>query len=977
MSIFDLAGDLLKEPEKEEEKKIVHVVKSTDDSKVAVEDFNYEMLDRFSKKDLSEQAYIAKNLGFDYDKDKKDVIKYDFEGETIRICPEPLSFLNQYNDISDDKVKADGRFRKQLETFHTMQLDYKPTYDGKTMWINKTIHGINLRPGKFMGTDEVFKPVSMNDDNVHGLVVGRTGSGKSVYINQLILSLITEYSPWELDLYLADFKKVELSRYMNDSDESNNNIEFTPHVKACAATSEIRYVISLMKNLVDRMNARNEFFTRLGVTKLKDFRNTYNVVLPRVLLIVDEFQQLFTEASSKEADELQFLLNSITKLGRATGFHLIFASQEMSGTLNSNTLANFKIRMALPCEPGISGDILGNTAAAKLSRNYILINTDSGDEMYNKKYHVPFIETEQKDSFTDEGNKKTDFFNYLDNIKLASGHYDIVYKTSTQKFYREELQEKESNYLSDLDRVRDNKNKIVNDYKSDLFDALVLGKTVLYSEKSNDKVTMYLEKGRNKGILITSPNTLDIANIRKLLLENIRRSDKFTRHVELNLNKMVNAKYSISKYIDTQAYTDLNNNDFLSYLKWLRLARINLDILMKNTELVEKVQKHVSEYSMLSNSVTELTDIEDKITEISDRINELMHQNSNNNVDNSLLRLIEYAYTDVLICNVKYDIKNSNMYAVLSENSAKIKDVDTLIDSLITYLDNNIIEWTDQLRAGGDAASLGITLINANIVKQIIIYYKERYNGLTISNHQLSNFNIDITRAYNNLEDEINNYKNYVMNKEEILELQEIKRALEEEYIDIRKCLNDQDMISRVLDMFTHNIYEQLEFKQGNLTPDIKYEVKDGNIELINNSYVGVTELIYKECVDIIEVLLGIKDTYDKYVFWINGIDEVPEYSDDLSVVITDSINYDILVIANASTQIDDIFLRRTFDYVFITGRVENLYDHYDIVYTKPALNSIVVNSIVRSKGTELPFKIYKSDEEKIDSYTFLDDLLE
>ena len=48
----------------------------------------------------------------------------------------------------------------------------------------------------------------MCDDNVHGLIAGRTGSGKSVFINALILSLITEYSPWELNLYLADFKRL-------------------------------------------------------------------------------------------------------------------------------------------------------------------------------------------------------------------------------------------------------------------------------------------------------------------------------------------------------------------------------------------------------------------------------------------------------------------------------------------------------------------------------------------------------------------------------------------------------------------------------------------------------------------------------------------------------------------------------------------------------------------------------------------------
>ena len=117
-----------------------------------------------------------------------------------------------------------------------------------------------------------------------------------------------------------------------------------------------------------------------------------------MLLIVDEFQQMFSEATNREAEEIQTMLNSITKLGRATGFHLIFASQEMSGTLRGNTLANFKIRMALPCNKQISLDILGNGAAEQLERGYVLINTEAGDELSNQKYRVPFIETDQKDA---------------------------------------------------------------------------------------------------------------------------------------------------------------------------------------------------------------------------------------------------------------------------------------------------------------------------------------------------------------------------------------------------------------------------------------------------------------------------------------------------------------------------------------------------------------------------------------------------
>ena len=85
--------------------------------------------------------------------------------------------------------------------------------------------------------------IQLGDQNVHGLIAGRTGAGKSVFLNTLIHNLLTEYSPWELDIYLADFKKVELSRYLTKYK--------TPHINTVAATSEIRYVISMFQYLVD------------------------------------------------------------------------------------------------------------------------------------------------------------------------------------------------------------------------------------------------------------------------------------------------------------------------------------------------------------------------------------------------------------------------------------------------------------------------------------------------------------------------------------------------------------------------------------------------------------------------------------------------------------------------------------------------------------------------------------------------------
>ena len=170
-----------------------------------------------------------------------------------------------------------------------------------------------------------------------------------------------------------------------------------------------------------------------------------------------------------------------------------------------------------------------------MERGYVLVNTESGDEKYNMLYHVPFIETDKKDS--DEDDQKSPFYQFLDEMKLAASHYDLRYKTSAQKFYREELQEKESDYLKDLESIAEQKNALVAQNHT-LFDAVVLGKTVLYSSMRNDKVSFYIEKGRNKGVMIATPNPDDAARIRKMLAENLLRSNIPTCHLGVELNNL-------------------------------------------------------------------------------------------------------------------------------------------------------------------------------------------------------------------------------------------------------------------------------------------------------------------------------------------------------------------------------------------------------------------------------------------------------
>lgn len=492
-----------------------------------------------------------------------DDVPYGGEKEII-LCPEPLRFLKSFGSIGADENKIRERFEQLClqEEMGFKKLDVSKR--NSLIWFNTTRKGINLRLG-IDTTTKVPTPIVLGDNCVHGLIAGQTGSGKSVLMHNIIFNLIGEYAPWELDLYLADFKRVELSKYMTKGCK-------TPHVCACAATSEIRYVLSQINYIVDCMNAREDFFKRMGIEKIKTFRDTYpNIVLPRILLIVDEFQQMFLEASPKESEQIRKMLTAIVKKGRATGVHIIFASQEMSHTLSASDLANFRLRICLNCNPSVSLDILGNREAANCARGYVLANYDDYSERTNHCYQVPICEGET--DVLDSKGKKMEYFNaYLLDIFKEAVRFGF-HKNS--KFY-DEYEQKD---ITALDTVLEKIYSYRRDYMGSNFDMLTLGRYVTFSSKKYDIQTLVIERGLNKNILAISPNVEDVAYLQMLLWKNFSASPVKDidgadyQHIIFALSPSVKNLYDLDKHISSNNKMIYKNPDDISQLEILYKKR--------------------------------------------------------------------------------------------------------------------------------------------------------------------------------------------------------------------------------------------------------------------------------------------------------------------------------------------------------------------------------------------------------------------
>ncbi len=230
----------------------------------------------------------------------------------------------------------------------------------------------------------------------HVLIAGKTGSGKSTMMHALITNLALTYSPNELQFYLIDFKKgVEFKVY----DQYR-----LPHARVIAIESEREFGLSVLQQLDRELKRRGDLFRDLAVQDLAGYRASgHPDPMPRVLLIIDEFQELFVE-DDKLAQDCSLVLDRLVRQGRAFGMHVLLGSQTLGGSysLPRSTMGQMAVRVALQCKEADSSLILSedNTAARLLTRpGEAIYNDANGMVEGNNPFQVVWLGDERRERY--------------------------------------------------------------------------------------------------------------------------------------------------------------------------------------------------------------------------------------------------------------------------------------------------------------------------------------------------------------------------------------------------------------------------------------------------------------------------------------------------------------------------------------------------------------------------------------------------
>lgn len=227
--------------------------------------------------------------------------------------------------------------------------------------------------------------------HIHCFIIGQSGTGKSVFLHDVIIGAMAKYSPDELELYLMDFKigGVEFNRYRNEK-----------HVKALLVdNSDIQITLEILRDISNKMRERGKQLRASGVSNIVEY-NQVNPTkkMPRIVFIADECHVMFPTMNSKDTKlyrEISEILQKIAKEGRSQGIHLVLATQTIAqAEISSEILNNISDFYLLKCSPSDSERLVrGSVDTTSGLKTGQVLHHDIDHDVVFKSTYLPTSQT--------------------------------------------------------------------------------------------------------------------------------------------------------------------------------------------------------------------------------------------------------------------------------------------------------------------------------------------------------------------------------------------------------------------------------------------------------------------------------------------------------------------------------------------------------------------------------------------------------
>ena len=380
--------------------------------------FNLPSLELLKFPSKKERSSFDKSEAHDPDFLEKILMDFGVSGNIKKVSHGPVVTLNEFEpaagvkvskiiNLSDDIARNTSSESARIATIpgsNTVGIEL-PNNSRENVYLREILDNINFKKRDIklpiaLGKNISGKPIVGDLASMpHLLIAGTTGSGKSVCINTIILSLLYRHTPDRCKFILIDPKMLELSTY-----------EGIPHL-LCPVITEAKKAASVLGWVVKEMENRYRLMTKEGVRNIDGYNTKHKLPMPFIVVVVDEMSDLMLVAGK----EIENYIQKLSQMARAAGIHIIMATQRPSVDVITGTIkANFPTRISFQVTSKIdSRTILGEQGAEQLLGKGDMLYMSSANRIV--RIHAPFVSDNEIEKINNSLRSQAEP-NYIDEI---------------------------------------------------------------------------------------------------------------------------------------------------------------------------------------------------------------------------------------------------------------------------------------------------------------------------------------------------------------------------------------------------------------------------------------------------------------------------------------------------------------------------------------------------------------------------------